>query len=169
MPGETPLDSTPMETFGTYVDALSDLELLYLHAIEGETQQDRNAVGDISFPELRRRFSGAYIANNQCTLELAEETLARGDADLFSFGRPFLANPDLVARLRTGAPLAEAPKQYWYGGSGDWLFRLADNKSARRKHRDRSRFTQRRREVTTFPLQIYTKIYTSIFVGSTTF
>jgi N-ethylmaleimide reductase len=122
-PGETPLDSTTMKTFGAYVDALSKLGLLYVHAIEGETQRSRDA-GSISFPELRRRFAGAYIANNQYTLELAEESLARGDADLFSFGRPFIANPDFVERLRIGAPLAESPKQYWYGGStlgySDW-------------------------------------------------
>jgi N-ethylmaleimide reductase len=123
-PGETPLDSTPMKTFGAYVDALSKLALLYLHAIEGETQQSGDAAGDVSFSALRRRFSGVYIANNQYTLELAERALAKGDADLFSFGRPFIANPDLIERLRIGVPLAEAPKQYWYGGStlgySDW-------------------------------------------------
>jgi len=123
-PGETPLDSSPMATFVEYVSTLSRLRLLYLHAIEGETQRDRGAGGSISFPKLRAHFTGAYIANNQYTLELAEKTLGRGDADLFSFGRPFIANPDLVFRLRTGAPLAEAPKQYWYGGStvgySDW-------------------------------------------------
>ena len=79
------------------------------------TQQTRDVPDGIDFQKLRRRFCGAYIADNQYTLELAEETLANGDADLFSFGRPFLANPDLFERLRTGAPLAEAPKQYWYG------------------------------------------------------
>jgi N-ethylmaleimide reductase len=113
-----------METFGAYADALSSRELLYLHAIEGETQQNREAHGRISFPALRRRFTGAYIANNQYTLDLAEAALAKGNADLVSFGRPFIANPDLVDRLRTGAPLAEAPKQYWYGGASvgysDW-------------------------------------------------
>lgn len=123
-PGETPLDSTTMETFGTYLDALSAIGLLYVHDIEGVTQQTREVSGDVSFPALRKRFSGAYIANNQYTLELAEQTLAAGEADLFSFGRPFLANPDLVERLRTGATLAEAPKQYWYGGGSvgysDW-------------------------------------------------
>ena len=123
-PGETPLDSTPMETFGAYADELSHWELLYLHAIEGETQQNREATGGISFPALRRRFTGAYIANNQYTLDLADAALAKGNADLFSFGRPFIANPDFVDRLRIGAPLAEAPKQYWYGGSSvgysDW-------------------------------------------------
>ena len=123
-PGETPLDSTPMETFGAYVDALSRLGLIYLHAIEGQTRESRDVAGGVSFPELRRRFAGAFIANNGYTLELANDTLIRGDADLFSFGRPFIANPDLVERMRIGAPLAEAPKQYWYGGASvgysDW-------------------------------------------------
>ena len=122
-PGETPLDSQVMETFGTYIDALSEIGLLYIHDIEGVTQQTRES-DTVNFSALRKRFSGAYIANNQYTLDLAEEVLAAGDADLFSFGRPFLANPDLVDRLRTGAPLAEAPKEYWYGGGAngysDW-------------------------------------------------
>ena len=123
-PGDTPLDSATMDTFGAYLDGLSAIGLLYVYDIEGVTQQTRDVPGDISFPALRRGFSGAYIANNQYTLDLAEKTLAAGDADLFSFGRPFIANPDLVERLRTGAPLAEAPKQYWYGGDAtgysDW-------------------------------------------------
>jgi N-ethylmaleimide reductase len=123
-PGETPLDSKTMATFSAYLEALSRLGLLYVHDIEGVTQATREVPEGISFPKLRKLFSGAYIANNQYTLQLAEQTLAKGDADLFSFGRPFLANPDLVDRLRTGAPLAEAPKQYWYGGGSvgysDW-------------------------------------------------
>ncbi|WP_246793835.1 alkene reductase [Burkholderia perseverans] len=123
-PGETPLDSDTMATFGAYLDALSKLGLLYVHDIEGVTQLSREADGEVSFGALRRRFGGAYIANNQYTLALAEQTLAAGDADLFSIGRPFIANPDLVERLRVGAPLAEAPKQYWYGGDStgysDW-------------------------------------------------
>lgn len=123
MPGETPLDSDPMTTYGAYVDALSAAGLLYLHDIEGVTQLSRDPSG-VDFLALRKRFAGAYIANNQYTLKLAEETLAAGKADMFSFGRPFLANPDLVTRMRTGAPLAEAPKEYWYGGGSvgysDW-------------------------------------------------
>lgn len=123
-PGNTPLDSDTMATFGAYVDALSAFGLLYVHDIEGVTQLSRDAADGISFAALRRRFNGAYIANNQYTLALAETTLAAGDADLFSMGRPFIANPDLVDRLASGAPLAEAPKQYWYGGDAtgysDW-------------------------------------------------
>jgi N-ethylmaleimide reductase len=123
-PGNTPLDSNTMETFGAYVDALNTFGLLYIHDIEGVTQLSREASDGISFTALRERFNGAYIANNQYTLGLAEKTLAAGDADLFSIGRPFIANPDLVDRLSTGAPLAEAPKEYWYGGDAtgysDW-------------------------------------------------
>lgn len=123
-PGSTPLDSTVMATYGAYVDALSKVGLLYIHDIEGVTQQTRDVPDDVDFPALRRRFSGAYIANNQYTLELAEQMLAEDKADLFSFGRSYLANPDLVGRLRNGAPLADAPKSYWYGGGSvgysDW-------------------------------------------------
>ena len=123
-PGKTPLDSSVMQTYGAFVDALSTIGLLYIHDIEGVTQQTREVPDDVDFHALRKRFSGAYLANNQYTLELAEKTLAKGNADLFSLGRPFLANPDLVDRLRTGAPMADAPKQYWYGGGSvgysDW-------------------------------------------------
>ncbi len=123
MPGETPLDSDPMGTFGTYIDALARFGLMYIHDIEGVTQMSRKADG-IDYQALRKRFPGAYIANNGYDRALADKTLAAGDADLISFGRPFIANPDLVERLRTGAPLAEAPKQYWYGGDqtgySDW-------------------------------------------------
>ena len=94
MPGETPLDSTVMDTYGTYIDALSARRLLYIHDIEGVTQQTRDAP-DVNFPALRKRFSGAYIANNQYTLDLAEQVLAKGDADLFSMGGRSLPIPTL--------------------------------------------------------------------------
>ncbi len=123
-PGETPLDSDPHATYGAYVDALNGFGLLYVHTIEGVTQQTRDVPDGIDFLDLRRRFQGTYIGNNQITLDLAEKELAEGRADLFSFGRPYIANPDLVQRLASGAPLAEAPKPYWYGGGSngysDW-------------------------------------------------
>ena len=123
MPGSTPLDSDTQGTYDAYVDALSKLGLLYLHVIEGVTQQTREADG-VDFQAMRKRFDGAFIDNNNLTLKLAETVLAEGGADLFAFGRPFIANPDLVDRLASGAPLAEAPKGTWYGGDAkgydDW-------------------------------------------------
>jgi len=96
---------------------------MYVHDIEGVTQMSRDPAG-IDYPALRRAFRGAYIANNGYTLADAEKAISDGLADLVSFGRPYIANPDLVARLQNGAPLADAPKQYWYGGGAtgysDW-------------------------------------------------
>ncbi|MGI4954887.1 MAG: alkene reductase [Janthinobacterium lividum] len=122
-PGEAPLDSDPMGTYGAYIDALARFNLMYMHDIEGVTQMSRDPAG-IDYPALRKRFAGSYIANNGYDRALAEKTIDEGNADLISFGRPFIANPDLVERMRTGAPLAEAPKSYWYGGDStgytDW-------------------------------------------------
>ena len=124
MPGEIRLTGDVMGTYGAYLDALSEIGLAYVHVIEGVTQQTRAHPADVDFAALRRRFAGTWIGNNEYTAQLAERAIAHGDADLFSFGRPFLANPDLVDRLRSGAPLAEAPKEYWYGGGSagysDW-------------------------------------------------
>jgi N-ethylmaleimide reductase len=117
MPGGAPLDSNPNETYGRYVDGLAELGLTYLHVIEGVTQQTREVQNNaVDFVELRRRFGRTYIGNNMYSLELIDEELAENKSDLFAFGRAYLANPDLVERLRTGAPIADAPKEYWYGG-----------------------------------------------------
>ena len=115
MPGGAPLDSNPNETYGRYVEELAKLGLVYLHAIEGVTQQTREAP-EVDYTELRRKFGRTYIGNNMYSMELVEQELKENKSDLFAFGRAYLANPDLVERLQTGAPLADAPKEYWYGG-----------------------------------------------------
>lgn len=124
MPGNTPLDSNPGETYGRYVEELRKLGLIYLHVVEGTAQLTREAPAGLDFQRLREQFGGAYIANNLYSAESAEKVLEDGHAELVAFGRAFLANPDLVERLRTGAPLADAPKEYWYGGDergySDW-------------------------------------------------
>jgi N-ethylmaleimide reductase len=124
MPGETPLDSDPMATYGTYLDRISALGLAYTHVVEGTTRESRDWPEQIDAAELRQRSAGAYIANNELDVQTAERLLADGEADLVSFGRAFLANPDLVERIRSGAAIAEAPRRYWYGGGevgySDW-------------------------------------------------
>jgi N-ethylmaleimide reductase len=60
--------------------------------------------------------SGTYIANNGFDLALANKVLAADAADLIAFGKPFISNPDLVERLKTGAPLNDADKATFYGG-----------------------------------------------------
>ncbi len=121
--GETPFDSDPQTTYGFLADRLGELGLAYLHCIEGQTRGD-NAASGFDFQMLRRKFGGSYIANNGYNGALAREAIAKGWADMIAFGRPFIANPDLVVRLKTNAPLAEAPKELFYGGGAhgytDW-------------------------------------------------
>jgi N-ethylmaleimide reductase len=123
-PGETPLDSDVMGTYGQYIDGLNALGVQYIHVIEGITRETREAPGGVDFLALRRRFRGTYMANNRYDKELAEQALESGRADLVSFGRPFIGNPDLVQRLRAGSPLVDAPKETYYGGDekgySDW-------------------------------------------------
>lgn len=57
--------------------------------------------------ELRKHFTNAIIVAGRYTLERAEEVLQKGYADLVAFGRPFVANPDLVSRLKHQQPLAQ--------------------------------------------------------------
>jgi N-ethylmaleimide reductase len=64
-------------------------------------------MGDGMFRHFRPIFRGTLIANVQMDAERGNRLIADGLADLVAFGRPFIANPDLVERLRTGAPLAD--------------------------------------------------------------
>jgi N-ethylmaleimide reductase len=108
-------DSNPQPLFDHIVDGLSALKLVYLHVVEGATGGPRdNAPFD--YASLRKRFAGAYIANNGYDFELATKVLAAGAADLIALGKPFISNPDLVERLKTGAPLNEWDKATFYGG-----------------------------------------------------
>lgn len=113
--GETPLDSDPNGTYGFLAERLGALGLAYLHCVEGQTRGD-NAKDAFDFQALRRAFGGQYIANNSYDRALAMEAIETGHADMIAFGRPFISNPDLVERLRRGAPIAPAPQEAFYGG-----------------------------------------------------
>jgi N-ethylmaleimide reductase len=108
-------DSNPQPLFDHIVDGLSALKLVYIHVIEGATGGPRdNAPFD--YGSLRKRFAGAYIANNGYDLKLANEVLDQNKADLIAFGKLFISNPDLVERFKRGAPLNPFDKTTFYGG-----------------------------------------------------
>ncbi|HCF3045897.1 alkene reductase [Pseudomonas aeruginosa] len=65
---------------------------------------------------LRERFRAPLIVCGNYDAERAEAILQAGLADAVAIGRPFIANPDLVERIRLGAPLAEANQARFYGG-----------------------------------------------------
>ena len=110
--------SDPQAQFDYIVAELDKLGLAYIHVIEGATGGPRD-VAPFDFGALRKAFSHTYIANNNYDLKLANEHLATDQADLIAFGRPFIANPDLVARLQHGKPLAELNPDTLYGGGAE--------------------------------------------------
>lgn len=110
-------DSNPEPLFTYAVEQLSARGIAYLHVIEGETQGNRAPEGGFDLGKLRKAFRGVYIGNNNYDAALAAERVSKGEVDLVAFGRPFIANPDLVERIREGAPLAEPDKATFYGGA----------------------------------------------------
>jgi N-ethylmaleimide reductase len=108
-------DSNPQPLFDHIVGGLDALKLIYIHVIEGATGGPRD-IAPFDYGALRKRFTGAYVANNGYDFELANRQLAAGAADLIAFGKPFISNPDLVERLKKGAPLNEWDKATFYGG-----------------------------------------------------
>mgnify|MGYP000061824601 CR=1 FL=1 len=112
------LEEDPAETRATYealVDGIADLGLAYLSVLadpRAELTQD-----------LRRRFGGTTILNTgfaeQTTYDDVATLLDEDFADLVAVGRPFLANPDLAQRWRTGAALNEPDPATFYGGGAE--------------------------------------------------
>jgi N-ethylmaleimide reductase len=101
--GMKPYDETE-ETHKLLVSKLAPLGLLYVHLV------DHSAMGAPSVPEslksaLRESWPRTFIASGGFDLASAESVLRDGRADLIAFGRPFLANPDFVARLQGGEEL----------------------------------------------------------------
>ena len=102
--------SDPEATFAPFLKALDPLGLAYVHAIDmGLPDLDTVAL-------LRTNWSGPVIINNALTAETATALLDSGRAEAVSFGRPFIANPDLVERMRQGAPLANPDYSLLYTG-----------------------------------------------------
>jgi N-ethylmaleimide reductase len=108
-------DSNPQALFNHIVSGLDALKLTYIHVIEGATGGPRD-IAPFDYASLRRKFRGAYVANNGYDFALATKVLEAGAADLIAFGKPFISNPDLVERLKRGAALTEWDKATFYGG-----------------------------------------------------
>jgi N-ethylmaleimide reductase len=108
-------DSNPQALYDHIVDGLAALKLVYLHVVEGATGGPRD-IAPFDYAGVRKRFPGAYIANNGYDFDLASKVLDANAADLIAFGKPFISNPDLVERLKTGAALNDWDKNTFYGG-----------------------------------------------------
>ncbi len=109
-------DSNPEALFTAAAKALSDLGIAFLELREPgpDGTFGKTDVPKLS-PAIRKVFNGVLIVNSDyTTVEEAQAELDSGNADAITFGRTFIANPDLPERLRTGAPLAKDDAKTWY-------------------------------------------------------
>ncbi|HWK45344.1 MAG TPA: alkene reductase [Stellaceae bacterium] len=110
-------DSDPKKLFSHVVSALNAFGLAYLHVIEPVSADHPMSGGEVKLaPVLRQIFRGPFMLNGGYDRAHANAAIAEGTADLIAFGVPFLANPDLPARLRLEAPLNKPDQATFYGG-----------------------------------------------------
>jgi N-ethylmaleimide reductase len=94
-------------------EELSAMGLAYMHVL------DHSAMGAPAVPatikaKLRETFKGTFILAGGFDRDKAEAALKASQADLIAFGRPFVSNPDLVARMKTNAALAKPNDKTFY-------------------------------------------------------
>ncbi len=104
-------ESQPQPLFEHVVRELEKLHPVYIHVVEGATGGPRD-IAPFDYEALRKLYSGVWMLNNGYTV-------ASGRADLISFGRLVITNPDLPRRFKENAPLNEMfPDAPLYGGQG---------------------------------------------------
>jgi len=110
-------DSNPAATFGEAARVLQELGIGFL---ELRQPGPDGTFGNTDVPQqdglIRSIYTGPLVLNSDYTPEQAAADVASGRADAISFGRPFISNPDLVERIRTGAHLNpnKGVPQTWY-------------------------------------------------------
>jgi N-ethylmaleimide reductase len=107
-------DSDPANTFGVAAEKLNAFGLAYLHSMEPLPGHRLAAEGERVTPVLRKIFKGVLIANGGYTQGLGEKALTNNEADAIAYGVKFIANPDLVARFKSGVPLNEPDMTTFY-------------------------------------------------------
>jgi len=120
-------DSDPQAVFNTLAKALASRNLAFIHVIEGATggPRDHQYEGtSFVYAAFKAAYvdaggKGAWMLNNGYSAETAADAIASGKADLVSFGKPFIANPDLVHRIETGADWNAIKPETLYGGGAE--------------------------------------------------
>ena len=114
-------DSDTVPHFSHVIRALGKRGLAYLHLVEPRASSagiaDDASVDSADNASLfRRLFDGPMITAGGYTTEMGVAAVEADLADAVAFGRMFIANPDLPARIRTGAPLNAFDRSTAYGG-----------------------------------------------------
>ena len=104
---------------------LAKLNLAFIHIVEGATGGVRELPDrPFDYAALKAAYraaggKGAWMVNNGYDKAMAEQAVKDGSADLVAFGRSYIANPDLVERLRSNAPLNPSDQATFYGGGAE--------------------------------------------------
>jgi len=108
-------DSNSKETFTYAINALNSFGLAYLHLMEpNEVDLKNRDVMNPVTPYFRQIFKGTLITNGGYDNLKGDRILAKGDADLVSFGKLFIANPDLPKRFQENAQLNTPDPRTFY-------------------------------------------------------
>jgi N-ethylmaleimide reductase len=115
------------ELYEHLASRLNDLGVAYVHLVDQSSLGAPPAKGDVG-RSVRGRFRGALVLSGGYDRARAEHDLAAGSGDLIAFGRPFIANPRLISKLKRGAPLAapDAATFYTPGEAGYTDYPLDD-------------------------------------------
>ncbi|XP_022967594.1 12-oxophytodienoate reductase 3-like [Cucurbita maxima] len=123
------MDSDPLKLGLHVVDQLNKLQqkisgkLSYVHVTQprytayGQTESGRPGSEDAEaefMRSLRRAYEGTFICSGGFTRELGMQVIENGDANLVSYGRLFIANPDLAMRFKLNAPLNKYVRKTFY-------------------------------------------------------
>ena len=122
-----PADPHIEETLLHLCDQLGRRQIAYLHLVYqlmpsgnmDESEFNETTLSHDLVVKVRKAFAGTVIWCGGFTDHTARAALDTGFVDMIAFGRPFVANPDLVARLRNGWPLAEAQPSTFYTRDGE--------------------------------------------------
>jgi N-ethylmaleimide reductase len=109
-------DSDPEATFSHVVSELNRFELAYLHVTEMGSEVPGVAGPAFDLGKLRKLWKGVYITNSSYDKARGNAAIEAGDTDAVAFGQPYIANPDLVARLESDAELNAPDTATFYGG-----------------------------------------------------
>lgn len=113
-------DADPETTYLAAAKRLGEIGVAYVHIAEADWDDAPHMPLEFK-RKLRATYSGILIYAGKYTGERARDAIKAGWADLIAFGRPFVANPDLVQRLRRGAPLAQPHRETLFGGGAKGL------------------------------------------------
>ncbi|EHH07500.1 alkene reductase [Agrobacterium tumefaciens] len=126
-PANDIFEADPQPLYNYVADQLGKRNLAFIHVVEGATGGPRDfKQGDKPFDYAAFKAAyrnaggkGLWIANNGYNRESAIEAVESGKVDAVAFGKAFIANPDLVRRLKNDAPLNEPNQPTFYGGGAE--------------------------------------------------